>query len=206
MWYRIRLQVAALPLLGHVPGVFRGATTLTKSGRRFVYLLDRARAVAAYPGIGLALIHLQAPHPPAIYKRATAMYSSEKSLNYFDNLALADRALGEIRDAIDARGLGGSYGGTGERRPRLAHESVARFSGIWTSEEDASQPASHGDTSGVPFLLHFPAAPESVEYAEPLNTVITRPLIVSLLKGSIRSAKEAGAWLNDRAATRDRPD
>ncbi len=186
MWYRVKLQVAALPLLGHFPGMFPGIYPRQEKATRFLYLMDRAREVVSDPAIGLALIHLPIPHPPAIYSRAKGAITAVGSIGYLDSVQQADGTLGSLRRAIENAGL--------EDRTAILvsadhgwRTNLWRGTAEWTPDEEA---ASHQDTSGVPFLLKLPGQTSGTVYASPFNTVITRRLLVDVLEGRLNTAAE----------------
>ena len=177
MWSRANLQFVALPLVGHLPGVSPGIYHREEKLRRFSYLLDRAREIVADPSIGLALIHLQVPHPPAIYDRREGALAAKRGGDYLDNLALADRTLGDLRHTMEQAGLW-------DQTALLVsadhgwRTNLWRGGPEWTAEEEA---ASHGNTSNVPFLLKLPGQTSGVKYTKPFNTVVTRKIITDIL-------------------------
>ncbi len=176
MWDRVRLQFTVLPLVGHLPGV-SGRYSRMEKAKQFPNLLDRAGEIAADASIGLALIHIDIPHPPGIYSRSEGKITANGPIGYLDNVALVDRALGEFRRKIDSAGLG-------NRTALLVsadhgwRTNLWRGGGEWTDTEEA---ASHNDTSGVPFLLKLPEQTSGLPYTKPFNTVITRQLITDIL-------------------------
>jgi hypothetical protein len=177
MWDRARLQFAVLPLVGHLPGM-SGRYRRMEKLKQFPYLLDRADEIVADASIGLALIHLDIPHPPAIYSRSEGKMTANGPIGYLDNMALVDRTLGELRQKIDSAGLG-------NRTAILVsadhgwRTNLWRGGAEWTDTEEA---ASHSDTSGVPFLLKLPEQTSGLTYRKPFNTVITRQLITDILE------------------------
>ncbi len=187
MWFHLKLQVAVLPLLGHLPGVFPGIYEREDKARRFEYMMDRARDIVSDRSIGLALVHLPVPHPPAIYSRSTPSTSATAKIGYLDNVVLADRALGDLRRALDHSGLAG-------RTVIIVSADhgwrtfLWRRSPGWTREEEV---ASHQDTSGVPFLVNFPHQASSVVYTKPFNTLITSRLILDILRGRVQTPADA---------------
>jgi hypothetical protein len=181
MWLRLRLQIAALPLIGHLPGVFPGIYHRQEKIERFSRLRDRALEVGSDRAIGLALIHLPIPHPPAIYSRIEDDLTAQGRIDYLDNVALADRTLGALRRNIEQSGLGDRTAvlvsaDHGWRTP------LWRGDPEWTSDEET---VSHQDTSGVPFILKLPGETSGVVYTKPFNTLITRQLITAILKGEL---------------------
>jgi hypothetical protein len=194
MMDRLRLQAATLPLVGHIPGFFPGVYHRREKQQRFSYLLEQARSYASDPGIGLVLIHLPAPHPPAVYNRAEGSFASQGRLSYLDGVALADRALGELRKSIERAGLW-------EQTTVLVSADhgwrthIWRGGPEWTAEEEA---ACHGiDTSGVPFLLKVAGAAEDTEYSKPFDTVVTRQLILAILEGRVETAAQVVEFVSN---------
>lgn len=184
MWDRVRLQFVAMPLIGHLPGVDPGEYQRHEKLPRFAFLSDRAREIVADPEIGLAFIHLPAPHPPAIYDRARGMFATEKRGSYLDNVALVDRELGILRRTMEEAGLW-------DRTAVLVSADhgwrtrLWRGTAVWTPEDEA---ASHQETMGVPFLLKLPGQTSGLVYEKRFNTVVTRGLITGILKGQLADA------------------
>jgi hypothetical protein len=179
---RAKLQFAALPLIGHLPGVFAGNYQQRKDKERsFSHQLAWALEVVADPSIGLALIHLQIPHPPAIYSASTDMMTATGDLGYLDNVALADRTLGTLRGAMEQAGLW-------DRTALLISADHGWRTRIWRDTPDwtpADEAASRQDTSAVPFLLKLPGQASGVVYDKPFNTVVTRRIITDILDGKL---------------------
>lgn len=184
---RAVFQFSALPLVGHLPGLFPGVYQRREEIQRYSYLLDRAREIVADPSIGLALIHLPVPHPPAIYSRSKGRLTAEGRIGYLDSVALVDRTLGELRQSIEQAGLW-------DRTAILVSADHGWRTGLWrggpewTSEEE--EIASDEDTSDVPFLLKLPGQPSGVSYGRRFNTVITRPIITDILEERLTSPSE----------------
>src|SRR6185437_1658136 len=177
MWDRARLQLDALPVAGHLPGMFPGVYHRREKIGRFAYLLDRAFEIANDPSIGLALIHLPIPHPPAIYNRSKGAITAEGRIGYLDSVAFVDRTVGALRRSMEQAGVW-------DRTAVLISADhgwrtyLWRGSPEWTAEEEA---ASHDDTSGVPFLLKLPGQTTGAIYTKPLDTIITRRLLTEIL-------------------------
>jgi arylsulfatase A-like enzyme len=66
--------------------------------------MSSARHLVARPEIGLVLLHLPVPHPPAYYDRKSGLINSEIPGTYEDGLALLDRTLQELRTTMEAAG------------------------------------------------------------------------------------------------------
>jgi hypothetical protein len=105
MWDRARLQLAALPGVGHLPGVFPGIKEREEKIKLFSLLLSRALEWAVDPSIGLVLLHLPVPHPPSIYSPSEGALTPQGRIGYLDNIVLVDRTLGLLRRALEEAGL-----------------------------------------------------------------------------------------------------
>ena len=201
MWDRLRLQVAALPLIGHLPGAFPGIYHRQSKMERFSWLHERALEVGSDPAIGLALVHLPIPHPPAIYSRTRDILTAQGRLSYLDSVALADRTLGALRRSMEQSGLW-------DRTAVLVSADhgwrthLWRGDAEWTLDEET---ASHQNTSGVPFILKLPGQTSGVVYTERFDTLITRQLITAILKGELTDAVELPGFIG-RTATVTRED
>ena len=194
MWHRARCQFAVFPLIGHVPGYFPREYQREQTSLRFHYLLERSRALASDPTIGLVFLHLPVPHPPAIYSRTIGKFTNRGPNNYLDGLALADWTLGQIQQSIDGAGLGARTAliVTADHGWRM----LWRGTPDWTPEEEA---ASRGiDTSGVPFLVKLPGQQSGAVFASPLDNVITGDIALAVLKRQLVRATDILRYLDVR--------
>lgn len=193
MWDRARLQFAVIPLVGHIPGVFPGVYARQAKVQKLQLLLQHAREMAADPSIGLLLIHLPVPHPPAIYSRSEGTINVRARIGYVDSVSLADQILGELLESIQHAGL--------EKRTSILvsadhgwRTGLWRGDAEWTSEEEA---VSRQDTSGVPFLLRLADQQKEITYTPRLNTVVTRRLIDAILDGWLTDPSQIQRQLNN---------
>jgi hypothetical protein len=181
MWYRARLQFAALPLVGHLPGVFPGTCQRQEKVLRFSYLLDRTLELITDPSMGLVLVHLPIPHPPAIYNRFERNLTAQGRNGYLDSVALVDETLGVMRQSMEQAGLW-------ERTAVLLSADHGWRTHLWRGDPDWTaddQIAAQVDTSGVPFLLKLPGQTSGALYIKPLRTIITSRLITEILSGGV---------------------
>jgi hypothetical protein len=179
MLFRLRMQLAAFPLIGHWPGYFPGAIHQEEKQHRLEYLMQNARRFLADPEIGLVVLHLPVPHPPAIVKRG----------NYLDSLATADQTLGDV------------VGHMGPHTTLIVSSDHGWRTALWRGGPEwtgAEESAAQGvDLSGVPFLVRFPDDDAAIEFDQPIDTVITRGLIHDILQGRLRSASQLAEWQNE---------
>ena len=144
---------------------------------RFLYLKSHALEIAADPAIGLALVHLPVPHPPAIFDRSTGRITTARGPGYVDNLALADRTLGELREAMERAGVW-------DRTAVLVSADHGWRAWLWRgspwwNSDDGRMP--NGDVFGVPFLLKLPGQTSAIGCGAKFNTLVTRDLITRIL-------------------------
>ncbi len=154
-------------------------------------LQKRALELVADPTLGLVLIHLNVPHDPPVYDRQLDDFTlrSPASHGYFDNLALADRSLRELREAIAQSGLADRttivvFGDHGRRSPD---------NGL-TIEDPR-----------VPFLVRLPRQDDAVAYDTPLNLLLVHDLSLELLAGRVQTGADLTRWLDHWAARAQPP-
>lgn len=135
---------------------------------------------AAY---GLTLLHLPAPHKPGIYlpdQRQFTIRPMTKPTGYFNNLALADRELGQLRRAME---LSGQWDKTWII---FSADHSWRESRLYDNQHDFR----------VPFLVKAPGTNESTIYPKPFNTILTHDLILAILRGEITNQQNLPPWLD----------
>jgi len=184
-------QLSVVPLVGHFEPFSPRHLDAAERGQRFLSLVRHACQVVADPTIRLALLHLPVPHPPGFYDRVRGELSTRASSTYIDNLALADRTLGDLYRAIGSAGLAGRTivlvsADHGWRRGWRAGPD-------WTAEEEAA--FGHRNNMGVPFLVRFPVDEPAVVYNRPFNTVLTARLILDALAGRLTGSAQLSEWI-----------
>jgi hypothetical protein len=153
-----------------------------------------ANAVAER-SLSLTLLHFPVPHDPPIYDRRTRDFNYAAPTNYFDNLALADSALGEVRRTMERAGL------WDETIVLVSSDHwwrVEMWRGelFWTGEEEALT-AGHTDRR-VPFILKLGGRNTHLSYEPAFNTVLSQDLLLALLRGEMSTASEVAAWIDRR--------
>jgi hypothetical protein len=139
----------------------------------------------------LVFLHLPIPHPPALYDPRTKRFTGKPGHGYSDNLQGADQILGDLRRAMEHAGLwdrsavlissdhplrGPEYGaGLTEDDKRLIRGKLSPF---------------------VPFLLKLPDQQRTVTFSPGFNTVVSRGLLESILRGAIAGPEQAVEWLS----------
>ena len=160
--------------------------------QHFFAMRDEALRDAADPGIDFAILHLPTPHLPPIYNRQRGDFDLSGSLDYFDNVALADRTLGDIRRAIAQAGL--------DKRTSLLVTSDHGFRPeIWRGHLGWTPELEHlsatSDPPLVPFLVHFAGETEGSVFEKPFSNIVSGDLCLALLRGEVSNPAGVSNWL-----------
>jgi hypothetical protein len=157
---------------------------------------DAALRFSTDTGLGFVYLHFPVPHHFGIYDARTRRM--KPGGNYFDNLQLADTALGDLRSAMERAGVWDS-----------ATVLVSSDHSLRYMEASAPNP---GDTNSaqflppgaeqplVPFLLKMPGEHSAVRYEPAFNAVLTRDLVLSILAGEVSTPDQAAQWLDRNRA------
>ncbi len=140
--------------------------------------------------LDVVMLHYPIPHPYGIYDRDTQSLTLADSASYLDNLALADRVVGELRAALESSHL--------EDRTAIVLSSDHSL----RDGNEAMLPGGRGPglrhASGmgrIPFLVMLPADRVGREYTRPMDTVLTAGLISALAEGRVKNLNEVRAFL-----------
>jgi len=151
--------------------------------QRVAELADLAIRTAVDDRFGLVLLHLPVPQPPGIYDRATERLTAwdfgREGQGYFDNLALTDRIVGELRRGLD--------------RVRLGDVTWIVVSA--TRSWGASKQYDGQADSRVPFLVRPPEGGRARDVDAVFSTLATHDLLLAILRGSISDTSEAANWI-----------
>ena len=150
--------------------------------QRFAELGDLALRAATDGRFALVLLHLPLPQPPGIYDRATGRVTpwnfTGAEAEYLDNLALADRLVGELRHGLE--------------RARLGDRTWT----VVTSARWRATPRHDGRVDRrVPFLVRPPDGGPPVHVDGALSTLGTHDLVLAILRGSINDTAGAATWV-----------
>jgi hypothetical protein len=161
--------------------VFRQSPRARHRARMVQEIIEESRRYASDPSLDFVFLHLPAPHAPHFYDRLSATFTRRVAgpTHYPDSLALADRMLGDIRDAMTSTGLWSTT------TVLVSSDHHNRAS---TEVDGKTDPR-------VPFLLKLARQTASVSFAPPLHTIVTRPLVEAILRGQIESQEQSVRWL-----------
>ena len=149
-------------------------------------MVEVSQAMVNDPQLGLVLLHLPVPHGPPIFDRASRQITALNLRKdwYFDNLLLADRVLGKIRDVMQRSGQWDT-------------------SALIVTSDHSLRPymmAHPHATPLVPFMVKMPGQKAGTTFDQPFNAEITRDLIGAILNGKV-TATNLSEWLRAHAAS-----
>ena len=148
---------------------------------------ENSRDVVKDGRYGLVFLHLPGPHYPGIYdpaKGAFTTMSFSRSRGYFQNLPLTDRTMGILRRDMEQAG-------------QWDRSWVIVSSDHWW--RDARGYDGQLDYH-VPFILKAPGKNRPMIYDKPLNTVISKDLVLAILGKDISTLPDAVTWLDTHPA------
>jgi hypothetical protein len=186
-------------LLHRDPGTenLRDIETQRAQQEQYFQIRDHAYQFAADPRIGLLMIHFPTPHLFPIYNRRERNFRITPGLDYFDNVALVDRTVGELRQVLEKAGLA-------DRTALLLTADHGLRPGAWIGRigwtKELDQLTGDRPPSVVPFILKLPGENRSIEVRKPFCNVVAADLALGVLDGKISNPQQAAAWLNQRPA------
>lgn len=150
------------------------------------FLTTRGLEAVADPSYELVFLHLNVPHPAdnrGYYDPTTGELVAGEDLDYFDNLALVDRTLGQIRQTLQANGLwnGTALMVTGDHGYRQPNWGPPGDLGPEIKDPD-------GDPlvlQTVALLVKPPWPSQGMTYAEPVDNVLAHDLVLAFLTGQL---------------------
>jgi hypothetical protein len=164
--------------------------------RQYFAIRDRAYHDAADPALDFVYIHFPAPHLFAIYDRKRNDFTLSAKTGYFDNLALVDRTVGELRAQLEKAGMWDSttlmITSDHGLRPDLWHDHYN-----WTEQMDRLTGGVQSPL--VPFIVKLAGSREPATYAAPFSNVVTGDLALAILGGSVRTPQQGIEWINHHA-------
>ncbi len=148
-----------------------------------------ATALAGNADYNLMLFHLAPPHKPGIYLPADHRFTAfgvPKSMGYFNNLMLADRMLGAIRQSVVHAGL------QDKTWLVISSDHWWRESAVYDGRVDCR----------VPFIVHPPRSGQGLEFGTMINTIVTHDLLLAILRGELHTVADTARWLEPRRIAR----
>jgi len=175
--------------------IYRSPFGQSLSTQRHIEVTDnvvgKSLEVARDPRVGMALLHMPVPHPPYFYSAVTgkndrgatpiAGIFQQTQEGYVDALALVDKIVGELRRTMEQAGVWDTttliFSADHPYRHRLAL--------------DGHQVSRH-----VPYLVKLAGPQTPVHYDAPFSALLTKELILAVLRGDLARAEDIPAWLD----------
>ena len=149
--------------------------------------LQTAISVSTNASYGLALFHLPPPHRPGVYNATKhkisiwdTIFRMSGSQGYFNNLALADYELGEIRQAMVTSGQ------WDKTWIIISADHSWRSSRNFDGKRDLR----------IPFFIKPPGPAGTEVYAQQFNTLLTHDLILAILRSQLTNQQDVVNWLD----------
>jgi hypothetical protein len=158
----------------------------------YLYLETHANQLLRDRSYGFILLHLPVPHPRGIYDRRTGRFSTTGTASYIDNLALADRTLGDIRRTLEQTGQWDSSTVIvmGDHSFRTKLWETAH---VWTAEDEIATHGGQYDPRPA-YIVKLPNQTTAARIDAPFQTVNTRKLFDALMSHQINTPADLAAW------------
>ncbi len=183
-WHAITSRVSRKPLFdAETRREARAAEAVA-----FEEMRRRAVALATDTRFQLVYMHFPIPHLLGLWDRREHRYSTDDRASYLDNLALADRTLGEIRAALEREGMWNDTVVLVTSDHPLRDQTIE--AGKWWNDSETASIT--GERKYVPFLLKL-GSPH--EFHSPFQAIRTRELVLALLNRSITTTQQVEALL-----------
>lgn len=144
-------------------------------------MLARSKVLITNPLYSAILLHLSVPHAPHAYDRDSQTFTLANSpiQGYWDSLALQDRLLRELRHALESAGL------WDQTTVVVSTDHHYRESALLDGKEDLR----------IPFLVKLAGQTEGIDFQPPFNTIVTKDLLLAVLRGEITDSSGLAQWL-----------
>lgn len=160
--------------------------------QEYFHIRDRAYQQAADSRIDFLYVHFPAPHLFAIYDAKRKDFTLSDKTTYFDNLALVDRTVGELRRTLEQAGLWESTSilitADHGLRYELWHGGLN-----WNSQFDRLLEG--GQSPTVPFILKLGGQTKPAVYEPSFSNVVAGDLSLAVLSGEVSTSAQAAAWI-----------
>ena len=151
----------------------------------FQAAFDQVSSLVTNSAFGFIFWHAPIPHDPGIYDPARKRVSTRqylKTTGYLGNLILCDEVLGKLRRDL-------------ERAHLWDHTWV-----LLSADHSLRDERFGKIDRRVPFILKAPGTNAPIVYSQTLHTVVTKDLLLAILRADVRSLPEVSRWLDAHVA------
>lgn len=160
-------------------------------------LMKESAHLLRNPNLNFVYLHFPVPHPPGIRDTKAQRFTTSERSDYIDNLVLADRALGRVRQILEQTG-------DWDRSTILVSADHPFRPKTWllgpSAPAEMIQDTHRIWQPYIPFLLKLPGQKTGIEYHREFNSVLSANLLLAALQGQIRTSAQAVPWLDAHAA------
>ena len=137
-------------------------------------VIENAADLAADSSYALVLLHLPLPHSPWIWDRRTNQFRVTilGDDGYLDNLALADRVLGRMRDEMTRRGIWD------------ATTLIVTADHPWRVKLNQGRSTDRR----IPLMIKLPGMKQGEHIETPANSIVVSSLVPALIDAQIPDA------------------
>ncbi len=204
----VRMAVAAMEAGGlHDPAMtgsdFMPEEHLGAKGHLddYTQLLAQSERLLADPSLKFVLLHLPVPHPGGIFNRATGQFALGGT-SYVDNLALADRCLGQLRAQLERTGVWDEatvvlMGDHSWRTDTMWRRTPAQ----WTPEDEAASEGGKFDDRPA-YMVKLPNEHTGLRIDTPFAALNTRQLLDQLIVGKLKTPAQLAQWVEQAGSRR----
>jgi hypothetical protein len=187
-------QLAKVPFAGRLHLVQRDLVQRELQLREYQSIYDAAQA--AIGRSDFVYVHWPVPHPYGLYDRSSGKMGVHARSSYLDNLALADRIIGEFRRLLESRGEweNATVILSSDHSLRVGEWSPSR---AW-QEEDARATAK-GRSPYVPFIIKSAGQNRRLTCDQPFSILLVHDLILAIARGELASPEAIANWLNQNS-------
>ncbi|MEO8595280.1 MAG: sulfatase-like hydrolase/transferase [Candidatus Solibacter sp.] len=154
----------------------------------YSYQLSETLRTLRDSSLNFVFLHLGIPHPPFIYDHKKQEFSIGPGASYEGNLALVDRTVGDIRRTLEQEGRWDNTTIllTSDHPLRVGAKRITPL----------VLPAYVHQSETVPFFLKLAGQKQGLEYTRPIQTVVTKDLLLDILHRKVTTPEQAAAWLD----------
>jgi uncharacterized membrane protein len=156
----------------------------------FANMIDSARSLVTDDTIDFAFVHLYLPHPPGFYDRKTGRVLVGGS--YIDNLALADRSLDSLLQAL-AQTPSASQTTLIVSSDHSWRVGIWRHAFGWTREDELASGHGHFDPRPV-LIVRLPGQTSAATVGRAVPLLSMHDMIQQMLAGKMNSSVDLQAW------------
>jgi len=184
-----RELIKVIPIVRNWPGP--GRRVRREHAESYRSILEAALEYVSDPDRDFVLVHLPVPHHPDIFDPTAGALSSDDPPSYFDNLVLADQALGALRGAMEAADLWdrSTVVVTSDHWWRAIHR------GDWGLSPQEAAVWGEGESRRIPFLVKLAGPARPARFPRPFNTLLLHDLTLAIVDAEISTSSEVVAWL-----------